>query len=220
MINRVTKLGFTLVELMVTIIIVGILAAVAMPAYKGYVVKSKVSEAATIIAAIRMAQVSFFTDTTDDTVNNQFFSLDANPNARLSGHMTADETWAGFPYKPLPVGANVYFQYTAQAGKVDASGTETYDGAIGSNYFVMLDEETIVTKHEADPLVNCGDGYTGGSMGGVAVPNYDWVLIGAVGDLNGVSETDCTFVGMLIEASPATNRTPSARGLLQFDVGY
>jgi type IV pilus assembly protein PilA len=45
--------GFTLIELMIVVAIVGILAAIALPAYQDYVIRSKMSEAVAALAACK-----------------------------------------------------------------------------------------------------------------------------------------------------------------------
>lgn len=61
--NRLrSQKGFTLVELMVVVAIIGILSAVAIPNFRRYQAKSKTSEAKVNLSAIYTAEMSHFTD--------------------------------------------------------------------------------------------------------------------------------------------------------------
>ena len=59
---RKSKKGFTLIELMIVVAIIGILAAIAIPNFLRFQLKSKSSEGKVNIAAIRTAEESFLAE--------------------------------------------------------------------------------------------------------------------------------------------------------------
>ncbi|MFN7086974.1 MAG: type IV pilin protein [Burkholderiales bacterium] len=57
-----SKAGFTLIEVMITVAIVAILAALALPSYRDYVIRGKLTEAHANLASLRVRMEQWFQD--------------------------------------------------------------------------------------------------------------------------------------------------------------
>ena len=85
--------GFTLIELMIVVAIIGILAAVAIPAYQDYIARSQVSEAVSLTAGGKTPLAEYYNDkgiwpaAASDVIGNQtgkyvsFITLGGNVGA-------------------------------------------------------------------------------------------------------------------------------------------
>ena len=56
------ELGFTLIELMIVVAIIGILAAVAIPSYQDYTARAQVSEALALTSQYKVTLTEYYTD--------------------------------------------------------------------------------------------------------------------------------------------------------------
>ncbi len=66
---RVNQRGMTLIELMIVVVIVGILSAIAFPAYQAYVNRAKRTEAKTLLLEVAARQERYYFDNNTYTAN-------------------------------------------------------------------------------------------------------------------------------------------------------
>ena len=80
--------GFTLLELLIVIVILGVLAGLAIPAYQSAVEKARGQEALTSLSAAREAAIRHFVlNNTYVGIANDCSNLDFNPNTAVGGQV-------------------------------------------------------------------------------------------------------------------------------------
>jgi len=77
MMKKVQK-GFTLIELMIVVAIIGILAAIAIPAYQDYTIRAQVSEGMSLAAAAKTAVAETFLNRGQAPANRTAAGMTAN----------------------------------------------------------------------------------------------------------------------------------------------
>jgi type IV pilus assembly protein PilA len=128
--------GFTLIELMIVIAIIGILAAIAIPAYQDYTIRAKVSEGISLASAAKLAVA----ETNDAT-----------------GSMPGDNTAAGLPAAASIVGNNVESVTVGGSGVITILYASSGLGGTADGTNIVLTPDT---SQPGSMVWNCTGGDT------------------------------------------------------------
>lgn len=216
------NLAFTLTELMVVVVIMGILAAIGIPSYQKYAINSKMAEGHVVLGVIAQSQIKYFQEHSEFVDANHTGNHEKNPpSLDPTATFETSPTWETLGY-PISPGSQSKFLYLSRGIKYDSSGTEVVASSTTGNTFGSLSGARGLFASYVTPSVSCSAGphaALGTTLGLAGAADYNYSIIIAVGDLNGDRGADCTGMVRIIEAMPSTNNQPSSRGTIILKAG-
>jgi prepilin-type N-terminal cleavage/methylation domain-containing protein len=115
---KLTKKGFTLIELMIVVAIIGILAAVAIPAFLNYIKRSKTAEVPLLLKNYMDAEISYYTrpqynPATGAQLAPAMLSSAIEPDATPFGQKRAWQANANTNALGFSTSSQIFFSYAA-----------------------------------------------------------------------------------------------------------
>ncbi len=170
---RTRRGGFTLIELMIVVAIIGILAAIAIPNFIRFQLRAKSSEGKTNLAAIRTAEESYFAEFGTYVAAGVSPAILNVPPSTKQDFVNAAGVGAGFDQIGWAPEGQVYFIYdvvTGTAGDYTAGASANID-AVGANQnWVYGRTAGVAGAAPPAPTVQSANGCTGALDTSLATP--------------------------------------------------
>lgn len=115
--NNMKTRGFTLIELMIVIAIIGVLAAIAIPTYRDFIVRSKVTEGLVALSPYKVRLAEYVLDNADVPPSDEDYMTGGTgmvSKVKWSVHRNAIEVWFGTAAGTELSGKILWLQPTVQ----------------------------------------------------------------------------------------------------------
>lgn len=181
---KISIFGFSLIELMIVVVIIGVLAAIAIPQYGSYVRKSRTAEASANINSIAQYEEQYYSE------NNHYMKAGGNPvrvpttsdTGGVLSFNTTDPEWVELG-AVFTNNTQLRFQYRAFAGQFNSTG-----GSVSASYYVSYTTNFALSGVSTGTSKTCTDTASipasiTASYFGVTQTNYaNWFVITAMGN--------------------------------------
>jgi type IV pilus assembly protein PilE len=125
--------GFTLIELLIVIVVIGILAAIAIPNYRDYVVRSNRSEAVIALAELANLEEKFFSNQLRYTTTIDLLNYPAISSNNLYQFNIASSATVDYTLTATPIGQQLAEDDTCRQFSLNSFGQRRAEDADGDD---------------------------------------------------------------------------------------